>query len=123
MYSNVGNELPTQLSFKIFNQQIRPIMEYASEIWWQDSPIELLERVQLKFFKNALRVRQSTPDLAVYGETGQFPLHLRQHDLLIKYWLRILSMHNECIIRRIYDELLTLAEQEYDNLPRKLIPF
>ena len=45
VYSAVGNELPTQLSFKIFNQQIRPIMEYASGIWYQDSPIELLERV------------------------------------------------------------------------------
>ena len=40
-------------------------MEYARELWSQDTPIELLERVQLKFFKNALRVRQSTPDLVV----------------------------------------------------------
>ena len=70
VYWAVGNELPTQLSFKIFNQQIRPVMEYASEIWGQDTPIELVERVQLKLFKNVLRVRQSTPDLAVYGETG-----------------------------------------------------
>ena len=45
-------------------------MEYASEIWCQNIPIEQLERVQLKFFKNALRVRQSTPNLAVYGKQG-----------------------------------------------------
>ena len=67
-----------------------------------------------------LEYRQSTPDLAVYGETGQFPLHLRQHDQLIKYWLRILSMPNERIIRRIYDELLTLAEQGHDNFAKKI---
>ena len=50
----------------------------------------------------------------------QFPLHLRQHDQLIKYWLRILSMPNKCMIKRIYDELLTLAEQGHDNFAKKI---
>ena len=33
--SAVGNELPMRLYFKIYDQQIRPILEYASKIWCQ----------------------------------------------------------------------------------------
>ena len=72
------------LPLKIFNQQILPILEYAADIWYQNKPIETLERVQTQYIKNALHVRQSTPDLAVYGETGYFPLHMRHQDQLVK---------------------------------------
>ena len=57
----VGNRLPTRLYIKTFNQQIRPILEYASATWFQTTPVDELERVQLKFLKNALGVRQSSP--------------------------------------------------------------
>ena len=32
-------ELPLHLHFKVFDQQIRPIIEYASDIWCQKMPI------------------------------------------------------------------------------------
>ena len=121
VHGAVGNELPTQLFFKIFNHQVRPILEYASEIWYQEKPIEDLERVQLKYLKNVLSVRQSTPDLAVYGETGQFPLHLRQQDQLVKYWLRIMSMPSDHVLKSIYDELIIFAEKGHNNFARKII--
>ena len=35
VHSAVGNVLPTMLLLKIFNQQIRPILEYAADIWYQ----------------------------------------------------------------------------------------
>ena len=84
VYSTVGKELPTQLFFKNFDQQVQPILEYASEIWYQEKPIEDLERVQLKYLKKCLECPPEHPDLAVYGETGQFPLHLRQQDQQVK---------------------------------------
>ena len=84
VHSAVGNALPTMLLLKIFNQQILPILEYAADIWYQNKPIETLERVQTQYIKNALHVRLSTPHLAVYGETGYFPLHMRHQDQLVK---------------------------------------
>ena len=45
-------ELPVYLYLKVFDQKIRAILEYASEIWCQPQPIEELERTQLKFLKN-----------------------------------------------------------------------
>ena len=112
-----------QLFFKIVNQLVRPILEYASEIWYQEKPIEDLERVQLKYLKNVVSVRQSTPDLAVYGETGQFPLHLRQQDQLVNYWLRIMSMPSHHVLKSIYDELIIFAEKWHNNFARKIIAF
>ena len=120
VHSAVGNELPTSLHFKIFNQQVRPIMEYACEIWFQEKPIENLERIQLKYLKDVLRVRQSSSDLAIFGETGQFPLFLRQQDLLIKYWLRILRMSNDNVIKATYNELISLSKQGHDNFAQKV---
>ena len=100
---------------------MHPILEYASEIWYQEKPIEDLERVQLKHLKNVLSVRQSTPDLAVFGETGQFPLHLRQQDELVKYWLRRVSMPSDHVLKSIYDELIIFAEKGHNNFARKII--
>ena len=80
VHSAVGNALPTMLLLKIFNQQIRPILEYAADIRYQNKPIETLERLQTQYIKSALHVCQSTPDLAVFGETGYFPLHMRYQD-------------------------------------------
>ena len=41
-------ELPLHLYFKVFDQQIRPIIEYASDIWCHKMPIEALKTTQLK---------------------------------------------------------------------------
>ena len=113
--SAVGNELPFRLQLKLFDQQIRPIIEYASNIWCPDAPVEELERVQLKFLKRALGVSLSTPTLAVYGETGRFPLHLRQQDQMLKLWLRIQRMPDDSIMKQIYRELLALSNDGHDN--------
>ena len=50
----VKDHLPINLYLKVFDTQIRPILEYASEIWCPGTPIEDLERVHLKFLKSIL---------------------------------------------------------------------
>ena len=94
-------ELPIHLYLKVFDQQIRPILEYASEIWCQPQPIQELERTQLKFLKKSIGVSQSTPTPAVLGETGRFPLHMRQEDSLLKLWARINLLPSTNILYKI----------------------
>ena len=50
VHSGVGNELPMQLFFKNFYEQVLPILD-ASEFRYQEKPIEDLEWVQLKYLK------------------------------------------------------------------------
>ena len=73
----VKGHLPINLYLKVFDTQICPILEYASEIWCPGTPIEDLEHVHLRFLKSILGVSQSTPTAAILGETGRFPLHMR----------------------------------------------
>ena len=108
-------QLPLHLYLKVFDRQIRPILEYASEIWYQPLPIEVLETAQLKYLKKIIGVSQSTPTLAVLGETGRFPLHLRQEDTVIKSWGRIQQLPNSNTLSKIYRDLLRLSEQGYDT--------
>ena len=49
------------------------------------------------------------------GETGRFPLHLRQEDSVIKLWGRIQQLPNSNILSKIYRDLLRLSEQGYDT--------
>ena len=53
VYSAVGNALPTILLLKIFNQQIRPILEYAADIWYQNKPIDSWTRANTIHNKSA----------------------------------------------------------------------
>ena len=108
-------ELPSHLYLKVFDQQIRPILEYASEIWCQPQPIEELERTQLKFLKKSIGVSQSTPTPAVLGETGRFPLHLRQEDSLLKLWARLNLLPSTNILYKIYTDLLQLHNEGHDT--------
>ena len=50
----VRGELPLHSYLKVFDRQIRPILEYTSEIWYQPLPIEVLETAQLKDLKKII---------------------------------------------------------------------
>ena len=113
-------ELPFHLYLKVVDQQIRPILEYASEIWCQPQPIDELERTQLKILKKSIGVSQSTSTPAVLGETGRFPLHLRQEDSLLKLWARINLLPRTNILYKVYTDLLQLHIEGHDTWPGRV---
>ena len=111
----VKGQLPVNLYLKVFDTQIRPILENASEIWCQDIPIEELEQVQLKYLKTILGVSQSTPTAAVLGETGRFPLHMRYQDKMMKLWSRLNMLPAYDFLSKIYRELTNLSRQGHNT--------
>ena len=111
----VKGQLPVNLYLKVFDTQIRPILEYASEIWCQDIPIEELEQVQLKYLKTILGVSQSTPTAAVLGETDRFPLHMRYQDKMMKLWSRLNMLPAIDFLSKIYRELTNLSRQGHNT--------
>ena len=108
LYNALGNNAPISTQIKIFDTQIRPILEYGCEIWYPGSQIKLLESVQMKFLRRALGIKEQTSNLAVYGETGRFPLQLRQMELQLRYWCRLATMEPENPLPHVYNELLKL---------------
>ena len=87
----VGKLSPT-IAFKVVDCQILPILEYGRDIWYTGDDINDLEKIHLKFIKSTLRVRKQTPTPTIYGDTGRFPMIIRQHIKAVKYWCRILNL-------------------------------
>ena len=105
--STVGY-LPPKISLKMFDTHILPILDYNSEIWFPNKEIDVLERIQLKFLKNLLGVRNQTSSVAVLADTGRFPLIYRQQASAIKYWDRLKSENCPLLLRKCYDVQVSL---------------
>ena len=116
----VGGELSIALHLKIFDTYVRPILEYGAEVWFQEEQIQELETVQLRYLKTMLRVKRQTSNLAVYGETGRFPLLLRQQDQALKLWCRLQHMEKDKPIAKIYFELEQLHTQGHTTWATKI---
>ena len=90
---------------KLFDSQILPILEYGSEVWYPGNNLAHYETVHLKFLKYTLGIKQQTPSLAIYSETGRFPLVMRQQDRAVKLWLRLKLSNETKPINHVFDEL------------------
>lgn len=101
-----GNELTATTHLKIFDTQIRPIIEYASPVWFNGKNNRDLEKIHTSFLKRALGVGNSTSHLAIYGETGRYPLSLRLQYTTVKYWIRISNLPKTSILHNVYCELI-----------------
>ena len=104
----VGSQLPMELYLKIFDTQIRPILDFGCEVWSNGKLSAEIEKVHTDYLKQTLGVKQQTPHLAIYGETGRYPLHIKQQEMLLKYWLRLLSLDKENPLYKVYIELVNL---------------
>ena len=114
------------LSIKMFDTYILPILEYNSEIWANNTPVKELEKIQLKYLKYILGVRKQTPSLAVYGETGRFPLHIRQQIRMITYWAKLEKMPESNILAKCLIIQKSLKNNWYDkmfNILSELFPY
>ena len=67
--------LPIDLTLDLFDSTVVPVLIYGCEIWGYDV-IENVVKVQLKFYKFLFKLRQSTPNMMVFGETGKFPIDI-----------------------------------------------
>ena len=110
----VGKLSPT-IAFKAFDCQILPILEYGSDIWYTGDDVNDLEKIHLKFFKSTLGVRKQTPTPAIYGDTGRFPLIIRQHIKAVKYWCIILKLSQSHPVRNAYNMLVELNGIGFTN--------
>lgn len=111
---NVGKAHPS-VALHLFDSLVRPILEYSSEIWYNNKDNVILERVQLKYIKMMLGVANNTSNLATYGETGRFPLFLRQKIKVLKYWHRVVSKPKDSLVYIVYQLLVDLHNSGFKS--------
>ena len=64
-----------------------------------------------------------TSNVALYGETGRFPISLDRYVRIVKYWLKIAkSDYENCIVKSMYIHLFNevLYNQDTSNWVAKL---
>ena len=89
LFKRVSFDVKTKLS--MFDSFVTPIILYGAEVWGIYD-IKIIDRIHIKFCKSILGVRQQTPNSAVYGALGRFPLSVICKERAFKYWIRILKM-------------------------------
>ena len=108
-YICTGNIKP-RLGLKLFDQMIKPILCYASEIWTAcdlskrkvrtgDGLVKYLdniaiERVHVQFCKFILGVNRRAVNLAVKGELGRFPVAFSCVIQAFRYWYHLMESSN-----------------------------
>ena len=108
-------KLPPKVAFKLFDSLVLPILEYGSDIWFCNEEIPEIERVHTKFIKIILGVHKNASNLAIYGETGRYPLIVRQKVKALKYWAKVVSQPESSIIKKVYNTLLNLSNGGLKN--------
>lgn len=96
---------------KLFDCMISPILNYGSEVWGFHKAQDI-ERVQLKFLKQILGVRQQSCNAAVYGELARFPLSLFRKIRIIKYWFKV-KRYPESLMYKVFN--MKSVNGEYIN--------
>jgi hypothetical protein len=100
--------LPPNVAFHLFDSLVMPILEYGSEVWYCNKDIIDLERIHTRFIKIILGVHNNVSNHAVYGETGRYPLLIRQKVKVFKYWFKIIQMSESSLVKMIYNSLVSL---------------
>ena len=101
IFDRVQLDIKTKLS--LFDAMVVPIPLYGSEIWGVYN-IKDVDKLHVRFLKNLLGVKQQTPNYAVLGEFGRFPLSILCKERAIRFWLKIMKNRNSPICN-IYSDL------------------
>jgi len=114
--SNAG--LPLDLTIKLFDHTVMPILTYGSEIFGYEN-IEMLEKVHNDFLRKITKARKSTPISFLHGELGRYPISVVIQSRMISYWARILSGKEQKIARLVYQYMLNQPNGDY-KWPNKI---
>ena len=88
-----SNNLPIDIVLDLFDKTIVPIITYGCEVWGFDN-VDLINKLQRKFFKIVLKLRKSTPNVMLYGETGTFPIDVIIKQRMLNFWFTLVSNEN-----------------------------
>lgn len=102
--------LPIEMQVDLFNKTIKPILLYGCELWGFGN-LDTIERVQLKFLKQILNLKKSTPSIMVYGELGVYPLSIDIQTRVVSFWTKLNDKGINYIATLMYKIIYTLNEQ------------
>lgn len=100
--------LPIDLQIQLFDSLVLPAITYGCEIWGYEKLTDL-EKINLRFCKNILNLRNTTPNFMVYGELGRTSLDVIINRRMICFWNNLLSDRNK-LSNKLYHILYHLSQ-------------
>ena len=91
-------------SCDIFDKCTLPVLTYGSEVWGANVHPSL-EKVHLLFCRRQLGVGSSAASPAVLGECGRYGIYINCYVKCVKYWIKLLSLPENCLLKACYDML------------------
>ena len=103
-------DLDVKTRIHLFDTLILPILLYGCELWGFEN-VEQLEVFHLKYLRNILQVRKSTPNAMVYGELGRYELRYMIWQRMANFWKSI-ARENGNYSNMIYG---AIVENNFEN--------
>ena len=90
---------------------------------WGFDNTDISNKLQRKFFKIVLKVKNSTPNVMLYGETGSFPVDVIIKQRMLSFWFELVSNENSNKLSSlVYKCLYTMYRLDvHENLYVKYI--
>ena len=88
LFDKINLDIKCKLS--LFDSMIVPIILYGSEVWGIYN-FKAVEKLHQRFCRKILGVSQQTPNYAIYGELGRFPLYILAKERSIGFYLKLLK--------------------------------
>ena len=102
------------MQFDLFDKIVIPIVLYGCEAWGF-SNLKILETLHLKYCKIVLKLKSTTPDVMVYGETGRFNIEYYAKKRIVNYWSTLACGNKKKLAYIVFD----LCKQRYESTPRR----
>ena len=103
------------LQLHLFDALVRPVMLYGVETWGPGalcgSGMDTCELVHRKFLRSVLGVRTGTPNAAVLGELGRFPVAHTATLAICRFWNRLVAMPDTRLTKQAFLENCALASR------------
>lgn len=108
-------QLPIDLSLQLFDNLVLPVLLYGCEVWGYGDIIQI-QILHRKFIKTLLGVYTSTPNVMVYGESGQFDIKNHVVSRMITFYMRLVNGNHNKISYIMYRLLRTRCnlDDNYD---------
>ncbi len=103
-------KLAIKLQIELFDKMIKPILLYGCEIWGFGKN-DILERIELKFYKILLNLKSSTPSYMIYGELGRYPIDVDIKIRCIMFWYKLVIGKQSKISSILYRLTKKMFEQ------------
>lgn len=91
---------------------IKPILLYGCELWGVGN-VDIIEKVQLKFFKQIFHLKNATPSYMIYGELGVTPLYVEIQKRIVSFWCKLIDNYeNNKLSSLIYNLVYEMHMQK-----------